>query len=113
MLNLLVIRATDINQAKCFYEQIGLSFESHQHGNGLPHLTAEKEGLVFEIYPANGKDTSDTRLGFSVTAPLEQTITAMLSTGGKLLSAPKPSPWGRRAVVCDPDGHKVELIQTD
>ena len=29
--------------------------------------------------------------------------------GAKVVFAPKSSPWGRRAVVEDPDGHRVEL----
>ncbi|MEO0934126.1 MAG: VOC family protein [Cyanobacteria bacterium J06641_2] len=27
-----------------------------------------------------------------------------------ILSPPKDSPWGRRAVILDPDGHKIELV---
>jgi lactoylglutathione lyase len=30
--------------------------------------------------------------------------------GVQILSAAKDSEWGRRAVVADPDGHRVELV---
>jgi predicted enzyme related to lactoylglutathione lyase len=28
-----------------------------------------------------------------------------------VISAPKDSDWGRRAVVADPDGHRIELLE--
>lgn len=36
-------------------------------------------------------------------------IVAAVVAGGKLLQQPQDSPWGRRAVLADPDGHRVEL----
>ena len=109
MLNLLVIRSSNLEQAKAFYEALGLRFEAHQHGKGLPHFAAVKNGIVFEIYPrADGQSTTATRLGFKVDA-IEETIAKLLRAGGKIVTSPKSSPWGVRAIVKDPDGHKVEL----
>jgi predicted enzyme related to lactoylglutathione lyase len=31
------------------------------------------------------------------------------ANGAKVVSAAKDSEWGRRAVVADPDGHRVEI----
>jgi lactoylglutathione lyase len=110
MLNLLVIRSADIDRSRQFYEQFGFAFEPHQHGKGAPHLAAERDGFVFEIYPSQGKDTSATRLGFAVNR-IEETIERLVFVGGQVISQPKASPWGKRAVIMDPDGHKVELTQ--
>ncbi|MDY6938635.1 MAG: VOC family protein [Cyanobacteriota bacterium] len=111
MLNLLVIRSSNIERAKIFYEALGLVFEAHQHGNGAPHFAAEEHGLVFEIYPLlKGKSTSATRFGFRVNA-VEETIANLIHAGGEVIASPQPSPWGIRAVVKDPDGHRVELVE--
>jgi hypothetical protein len=32
--------------------------------------------------------------------------------GTRLVHTPQDSPWGRRAVIADPDGHRIELAET-
>lgn len=111
-LNLLVIRSPDIDRSAGFYELLGLSFTKHAHGAGPQHYAAEIGSAVFEIYPrTDEKDsTSRIRLGFRV-ANLDQTILALDQAGAKIVSGPKDTPFGRRAVVDDPDGHRIELTQ--
>lgn len=108
--NLLVLRARDLERAEAFYRALGLEFVQHSHGTGPVHLTSETAGRVFEIYPLGDNElpTSSTRIGFSVPA-VDDTYQALLAAGGQNLSSPKNSPWGRRAVVVDPDGHRVEI----
>ena len=48
--------------------------------------------------------------GFRI-SNLDQTIATLEQSGAKIISPPKDTPWGRRAVVDDPDGHRVELTQ--
>jgi lactoylglutathione lyase len=112
MLNLLVIRSLDLKSAEIFYQALGLKFVKHQHGKGLPHLAAEKDGFVFEIYPQQDKPTHHTRLGFCVDS-VARTIEVLTALGGKVLSSPRLTEWGYRAVIKDPDGHTIELIQSD
>src|SRR3954469_5258686 len=111
-LNLLVIRSPDIDRSARFYELLGLTFTKHAHGTGPEHYAAELGSAVFEIYPrSDDKDsTSRARLGFRVPT-LDQTIAALQHSGAKIVSSPKDTPFGRRAVVDDPDGHRVELTQ--
>jgi predicted enzyme related to lactoylglutathione lyase len=73
-------------------------------------LASETTEQVFEIYPLkdDALPTSSTRIGFSV-ASVDDTYAALIAVGGQSVSSPKDSPWGRRAVVSDPDGHRVEL----
>lgn len=109
-LNLLTIRSADIDRAVRFYETLGLRFEKHSHGKGPEHYCSVDAGLAFEIYPLepNKLPTTDTRLGFSV-ASVDLATAKLAEVGAKLITGPADSPWGRRAVVADFDGHRVEL----
>ena len=111
--NLLVIRSQDIDHAVTFYESIGLKFDKHSHGTGPLHYASEIDGFVFEIYPLSPKQqpTTWTRIGFSV-ADVDTLVSVLEKLGAKIVSNPKNSEWGRRAVVKDLDGHTVELVET-
>jgi catechol 2,3-dioxygenase-like lactoylglutathione lyase family enzyme len=111
VLNLVVIRAADPEASVAFYQLLGLSFTKHRHGAGPEHYAAE-DAVVFEIYPRGaGEVTTATRLGFRV-ADLDAVIKGMLLSGTTpIVTLPALTEWGYRAVVQDPDGHKVELVQ--
>jgi catechol 2,3-dioxygenase-like lactoylglutathione lyase family enzyme len=110
-LNLVVIRSPDIDRAVDFYRALGLLFTKHSHGTGPGHYSSEGGGLVFEIYPlADGQPpTTATRVGFIVN-DLDVLVRMVIEAGATVVSAPRDSPWGRRAVVRDLDGHSVELV---
>ena len=111
-LSLVVIRSKDIDRAKSFYENLGLSFTKHQHGKGLEHFASTIGDVVFEIYPLRDTDhpTTSVRLGFSVESCDDMTR-KLLDAGYVVRSAPNDAPWGRVAVIEDFDGHKVEIVQ--
>jgi predicted enzyme related to lactoylglutathione lyase len=111
-LNLLVLRSPDIERARSFYSALGLQFESHRHASGPKHLSASLHGGgVLEIYPApDGIKSQGIRLGFRVES-VDLAVEALVRGGGSIESAVHESEWGRRAVVADPDGNKVELSQ--
>lgn len=111
-LNLVVIRAADMERAAAFYRLLGLTFQKHRHGSGPEHFACEMGQSVFEIYPRKDKtdSTASVRLGFSV-ASLHKVVAELQAAGATIVSPPKDSPWGRRAVVDDPDGHRVELTE--
>jgi predicted enzyme related to lactoylglutathione lyase len=110
-LNLLVIKSRDIEKLADFYGALGLHFSRHRHANGPEHFAAELDGSVFEIYPLKESDTptDSVRLGFKVDS-LEAAVGELKSRGATLLRSPQNSPWGRRAVMKDIDGHTVELL---
>lgn len=112
LLSLLVLRSRDIKRLVAFYQQLGLSFTLHRHGSGPEHYACENEQVVFEIYPYNegSQDTTATRIGFTVNN-IETAMAALTAAGGTVVSKPKQSPWGQRAVIDDPDGHRVELLE--
>ncbi len=111
-INLVVIRAEDIDKLASFYELFGIEFEKHSHGKGPEHYAAELGDLVFEIYPKSNEQqtTIDTRIGFAV-ADIEGLVKTLVDYGAILKSEPKESPWGKRAVIQDLEGHKVELLE--
>jgi lactoylglutathione lyase len=112
-LNLVVLRSSDIARSVAFYTQLGLQFTQHRHGSGPEHFAAELSGGVFELYPLSAEcpPTLGTRIGFRVPS-LDASIAALTAFPGAVVSPPKASEWGRRAVITDPDGHRVELLQS-
>jgi predicted enzyme related to lactoylglutathione lyase len=109
--NLLVIRSPDIERAVTFYEALGLRFERHSHGKGPEHYASETRGFVFEIYPQRDDEstTTNTRIGFNVVS-VDDSLETLQKLSVSVVSPAKDSPWGRRAVVRDLDGHTVELV---
>ena len=112
-LNLLMLRVADLERAVIFYRLLGLDFIKHAHGSGPEHYACELPGIVFELYPATPEQpvSASTRLGFAV-ADVDALVTKLASASTQILSAPRTSEWGRRAVLIDPDGHRVELLQS-
>lgn len=110
-LNLVVIAVRDLEAAKEFYGLLGLDFSSEQHGAGPRHYAATSGSTTFEIYPSDKAEIRNPlRIGFEV-ALVDRTIETFQQAGVGILSMPKESPWGRRAVVEDPEGNRVELAQ--
>ena len=117
-LNLLVLRAADVQASLRFYQALGLSFVQEQHGTGPVHFSCELGAMVIEIYPARARgggagapdrrDAGATIVGFRVES-LAAVIDALAREGAVVLTAPQDTPWGKRAVVSDPDGRAVEL----
>jgi lactoylglutathione lyase len=111
-LNLVVLRSPDIQRAAAFYTRLGLKFSRHRHGSGPEHFAAELPGGVFELYPLlpDSPSTFGTRIGFCIPS-IDAALAAIGDYPNAVLIPAKASEWGRRAVVSDPDGHRVELLQ--
>ena len=111
-LNLIVLRSSDMETLASFYEAIGILFEKHQHGKGPVHMGGEVDGLVFEIYPKRNEEdeTKNLRLGFEVES-IEQTLKKIEEFEYKMITEPRDSPWGLRAVIDDIEGHRIELTE--
>jgi predicted enzyme related to lactoylglutathione lyase len=107
-LNLLVLRSSDIERARAFYECFAMSFTRHAHGGGPAHYAHEDDAGVFEIYPAApGTPPDNAGLGFAVLR-LDDAADRLRGTGAEP-GAVKDNPWGRTFVVRDPDGRRVEV----
>lgn len=108
-LNLLVIRSAIPADLAAWYTRFGLVFEQHRHGKGPLHYSADVDGVTLEIYPLKRSQTeadASLRLGFTV-ENLDEAIAGLPD----VVQAPERSAWGYRAVVADPEGRRVELVQ--
>jgi predicted enzyme related to lactoylglutathione lyase len=111
LLNLIVLRSADLALAAQFYGKLGINFTRERHGAGPEHLTCRLGTLVLEIYPRTATMvTAGVRLGFQV-PDLDAAVAALEEVGADLLASPADSPWGRRAIVADLDGHRLELTE--
>lgn len=111
-LSLLVLRSAAPERLATFYTHLGITFEKHRHGSGPEHFSAGLNGLVLEIYPLKEGEpgSSGLRIGFAV-EDVAQMFASWAEAGGKAVSPPKMSEWGLRAVLDDPEGHRIELTQ--
>ena len=113
-LALLVLCTSRMEASLAFYRAVGLLLVEEKHGSGPVHYSCQMGDTVVEIYPGAAHEILDYRNGgaampgFNV-ASLETVLTAIEQTGAPILTAPRTTVWGRRAVVQDPDGRAVEL----
>ncbi len=108
-INLLVLRTARLDELQKFYSALGARFECERHGNGPDHYAATLgDDFVLELYPCIDGAVPDPglRLGVSV-----DSIGEVLRSIGQSV-APRQTKWGLRALVRDPDGRTVELLQT-
>jgi catechol 2,3-dioxygenase-like lactoylglutathione lyase family enzyme len=108
-MSLVVLQSADLEAAKDFYSALGLEFVEEQHGSGPRHFSTTLGSLVLEIYPRRtDRPSAPARLGFRVPS-LDQTLEVLRRRRARIVREPTDSPWGRRAVVDDPDGNQIEL----
>ena len=111
----LVLRAADVTKAVEFYRAIGVPLEEERHDDGPLHYACELGPVHFAIYPAEPGgghperlSAGATQVGFQVES-VEAAVEAAVGLGARVVVRPDDYPWGRRAVVEDPDGRAVEL----
>ncbi|MDR6568843.1 hypothetical protein SAMN05660461_5514 [Chitinophaga ginsengisegetis] len=110
-LNLLVIKTSQLAEHAAFYAKLGFQFDYHRHGTGPYHYASINGNIVLEIYPLpKGITVADntTRLGFKI-ADLDNLIKELPEEN--ILTAPALTAWGYTAIIQDPDGRKIELVQ--
>lgn len=99
-----------------FYRSAGVALEDERHDEGPLHWACEIGPVHFAVYQADGGDAPRHRVGGStfpglVVESLDAALASVRERGAALLSEPTLMPWGRRAVVEDPDGRPVELYE--
>lgn len=127
-LNLLVLRTHDIERSRRFYEAIGLRFQFSDYGYGARSmqgpvppdaplvLDVKREGkpppqTYLEIHTLSTEEAIPRQqIGFFV-GSVDAAVKAAIEAGVTVLSKPANWPYGRRAAVADPDGHRVELSE--
>jgi predicted enzyme related to lactoylglutathione lyase len=112
-LSLLVLKTHQLDKARSFYHALGVEFAEEKHGAGPAQYAGKLGGVVFELYPLpDGAGPADaaTRLGFAV-SDVDAAVQSVQAVGASVDRLPEETPWGRRAVVRDPDGRTVELYR--
>ncbi len=108
--NLLVIRTSKLEDMRSFYSALGASFEKEKHGNGPEHYAAVlSDNFVLELYPCinETEPVSGLWLGLRV-----DDLKKVLSSLGQSVKIRRVQ-QGMSALVRDPEGRTVELLQAD
>lgn len=106
--SLIVLRCSNVAEAKRFYEAIGLVFRAEKHGAGAEHWSCHVGDTVLELYPTVGAAAKPGRLGLRV-ADVREALRRLAISAGRV-DKPFDESTGI-AVVVDPDGTKLELSQ--
>ena len=112
-LNLLVLKTRQLDRLKAFYAALGIAFAAEKHGDGPTHYAGRIGETLLELYPLPenaGPADATTRLGFAV-SDVDAVMGSLEAACGTVVSQPRQTEWGYRAVVRDPDGRAVDLCQ--
>lgn len=97
-----------------FYRIIGLQFEASKVDKGTEIYKAYHHGLEFSLYSSKTVEKEKSprlQLGFTI-QNLDKIISELSQTSGiTCLLDPMETEIGKRAIVLDPDGHAIELVQ--
>lgn len=109
-LRLLVIRSSDIDATKDFYSTLGIEFRASTKRD-MKHYVGAVDGFLMEIYPADSHHREDhIRLGFGVIG-LDEIMGLIPASRGMVMKPPHDTVYGQKALVKDPDGRVVELLE--
>ena len=100
-LTLVVLRCSDLERSRAFYEALGLTLTPEQHGSGPRHYSTRVSQTVIEFYPDASGSTRGLRLGLRL-VDVSAAVSALLEIGAALRPGSPPT-------IDDPDGHRLEL----
>jgi catechol 2,3-dioxygenase-like lactoylglutathione lyase family enzyme len=111
----IVLWTARMREMVAFYRALGFPLAEQREGDGS-HFQCDVGGVHFAIYEQDAGDSPPPEylsagaslIGFDVDA-LDPVYVAAKTVGARVLIRPEEVPWGRRAVVLDPDGRTVEL----
>ena len=111
--------AKDLSKTLDFYKTIGLQLRTEEHEKGRAHYVTDLREVHIAIYETkkiaeNGKkpqgydSAGSTVIAFTVD-DVEGVYNDLMSKGFESLWEPSVRPWGKSALVSDPDGRPIEL----
>jgi len=111
-----VLTTARLSQSLALYRAIGLPLEEERHEGGPAHYACELGASHFALYEASEGAGSvparrvggATLIGFRVTS-LSDALESARVCGATVVVPAEDVPWGRRAVLYDPDGRMIEL----
>jgi predicted enzyme related to lactoylglutathione lyase/3-polyprenyl-4-hydroxybenzoate decarboxylase len=111
----IVLTCADLETSAAFYRELGLPLKHEDHGEGPVHYACDLGPVHVALFAADEAGTAPSRraagsglVGLQV-ASVEDAFARAVAAGGEGVQEPADFPWGRRALVKDPDGRVVEL----
>ncbi len=108
----LMLYAINVEATTGFYRALGVDFDEQPGGRSVGDAGACRMAIVAATSgDAAGPGVGGTTMpGFEIES-LEDSVERLRGMGRRILREPETLSWGRRAVVSDPDGRAVELIE--
>ena len=109
----LCLDSARLEVSRRFYERLGLTFSSEQHGPGAPlHFAAVLSQVPVEIYPTLKSLPPEDHIfiGFAVDDPVSLRVELIKDFGGKLVDPPVPLTTSGITTLRDPTGLLVRLF---
>ena len=112
----IVLYSPDMEKLVKFYSRLGFQFKKEKHGSGPEHFACGFDGMAIEIYPRSGRVSDTDRLramDYRMVIPVEDMTEALrcVSRLSKKLVSSKKTEIGMSALIEDPDGRYVLLIE--
>ncbi|MBI1928555.1 hypothetical protein HYR99_30470 [Candidatus Poribacteria bacterium] len=118
-LGAIILYSEPIDSIVSFYRAVGIDLEERRwEAESTPFYESTVGGVYFAIYPAQSAGAATPRWTSGSTQlcllvqSLEQAISCACAASGDILVSAENQPWGRRAVLMDPEGRPVEWIET-
>jgi predicted enzyme related to lactoylglutathione lyase len=108
-----IFQCQQLDKSVEFYRALGVDVRETKHG-GTVHFSCSLGGVHFALYPGDGTargPQSGCQLGLMITN-LDGSLAAATALGASVLAPPVQKPWGMTAMLEDPDGRKIELVNT-
>lgn len=97
-----------------FYQIIGFQFKAVKVDKGSEVYRAVHSGVEFSLYSIKNVQKSQIpslQLGFRIT-DLEKCVGQLNQVNGAMcILDPTEMPDGKKAIILDPDGHSIELVE--
>lgn len=97
-----------------FYRIIGFQFKAVKVDKGSEVYRASHGGVEFSLYSIKSAQKSQIpslQLGFRIT-DLEKSVAQLNQVNGAMcILDPTEMPDGKKAIILDPDGHSIELVE--
>ena len=105
-----ILLVSDMKRSTKFYRDT-LGMKLRQQSKGWTEFS--EGGTVLALHPANRKKVKRNKsmlVGFSV-SDFDDVINGLKKKKVKFYKKPKDEPFGKHAIIQDPDGHLISIVQ--
>lgn len=103
-LKYLVIKCTDLEKSKAFYEAIGFHPVKEKHGNGVEHYSFALNDFIIELYPSNKIIEGRLIFGLEIKISIDEIMQRLkFISSDQELSKNKDGKFS----INDPDGNRI------